>query len=121
MVRVGVVGIFLMLKPETDGAGIGDGFAAPLHLQDRLPVVVRYRDIGRNSAAARSREIGDCLASADRLVARTGCDVESVAGSGDCPQVIFERIPDPGCLTSSSETRKSSERTSAENTPRPTT
>lgn len=68
-----------MLEPETDGAGIGDGFAAPLHLQDRHPVVVRYRDLGRNSAAARSREIGDCLASADRLVARTGCDVESVA------------------------------------------
>ena len=84
-----------MLEPETDGAGIGDGFAAPLHLQDRHPVVVRYRDLGRNSAAARCCEIGDSFASSYRLIAWTRSYVEGVTGSGDCPKAILERIPYP--------------------------
>ena len=65
VVRVGLVGIFLMLEPETDGAGIGDGFAAPLHLQDRLPVVVRHRDLGRNGAAGRRSTY--CVALGQRI------------------------------------------------------
>ena len=84
-----------MLEPEPDGAGIGDGSAAPLHLQDRLPVIVRYRDLGRNSAAARCCEIGDSFASSYRLIAWTRSYVEGVTGSGDCPKAILERIPYP--------------------------
>ena len=88
-----------MLEPEPDGAGIGDGATTPLHLQDGLPVVVRHRDFGRNSAAARCCEIGDSLTSPDSLVAWTGGDVERVAGSGYCPKVILERHPDPSVET----------------------
>ena len=95
IVRVGRTGISLMLEPEPDCAGIGDGFAAPLHLQDRLPVIVRYRDLGRNSAAAQCCEIGDRFASSYRLIAWTRSYVEGVTGSGDCPKAILERIPYP--------------------------
>ena len=95
IVRVGFVGIRLMLEPEPDGAGICDGTTTPLHLQDRLPVIVRYRDLGRNSAAARCCEIGDSFVSSYRLIAWTRSYVEGVTGSGDCPKAILERIPYP--------------------------
>ena len=84
-----------MFEPETYCAGIGDGATTPRHLQDRLPVIVRYRDLGRNSAAARCCEIGDSFASSYRLIAWTRSYVEGVTGSGDCPKAILERIPYP--------------------------
>ena len=84
-----------MLEPESDGAGICDGATTPLHLQDRLPVIVRNRDLGRNSAAARCCEISDSFASSYRLIAWTRSYVEGVTRSGDCPKAILERIPYP--------------------------